>query len=208
MVIPPLHVVTDDAVVARADFLDRADAVLAAGGAEVALHLRAPRASGRLLHVLAERSRSIATLHRAALIVNDRADVARAVDADGVQVGARGLEPMDARRVIGDGRLLGVSVHAVDEARAALAGGPDWLLAGTIWETPSHPGRRGAGSGLLREIAALGLPVIAIGGVTPARAAEARDEGAAGVAVVRGVWDARDPAAAVREYLEHWKGSI
>ena len=60
--------------------------------------------------------------------------------------------------------------------------------------------------GLIREIAALGIPVIAIGSVTPARVAEARDAGAAGVAVLRGVWDAPDPAEAVREYLRHWKG--
>lgn len=203
--VPALHVVTDDAVVGRAGFLDAAAAVLAAGGADVALHLRAPRASGRVLYELAQRLVEVAEREGAVLIVNDRADVARAANADGVQVGARGLSSRDARRVIGEGRLLGVSVHAVDEARAVLSGAPDFLLAGTTWATPSHPGRPGAGLGLIREIAALRIPVIAIGGVTPARAVEARDAGAAGVAVLRGVWDAADPAAAVNGYLGYWK---
>lgn len=203
--IPPLHVVTDDAVVARADFLSVARRVVDAGGADVAMHLRAPRASGRRMHDLAWALREMVADAGALLIVNDRVDVALAADADGVQVGGRGLAPADARRLIGPDRLLGVSVHSVDEARAAKDGGADYVLAGTIWETPSHPERRGAGLGRIREIAALGIPMIAIGGVTPERAAEARDTGAAGVATIRGVWDAPDPAAAVSEYLEHWK---
>lgn len=204
--IPPLHVVTDDGVVARPDFLDVARVVVEAGGTDVALHLRAPRASGRRMHDLARTLREMVVDAGALLIVNDRVDVALAVDADGAQVGARGLTAADARWMIGPDRLLGVSVHAVDEARAAMDGGADYVLAGTIWQTPSHPDRRGTGVGLIREIAALGIPTIAIGGVTPERAAQARDAGAAGVAVMRGVWDALDPVAAVSEYLKHWKG--
>jgi thiamine-phosphate pyrophosphorylase len=203
--IPPLHLVTDDAVVGRADFLDVARRMLEAGGADVAMHLRAPRASGRRVHDLAAALREMVADAGALLVVNDRMDVALTVDANGVQVGGRGLAPGDARRVIGPDRLLGVSVHSVDEARAAREGGADFVLAGTIWETPSHPERHGAGIGLIRGIAALGIPTIAIGGVTSERAAEARDAGGAGVAVLRGVWDAPDPAAAVSEYLKHWK---
>jgi thiamine-phosphate pyrophosphorylase len=203
--IPPLHVVTDDEVVARADFPDRARVILEAGGAEVALHLRSPQASGRRMYELATALRPVAADAGALLIVNDRVDVALATGADGAHVGGRGMEPADARRLLGPDRLLGVSVHSVDEAREAMDGGADYVFAGTIWETPSHPERAGAGIGLIREIAALGIHTIAIGGVTPARVAEARDAGAAGVAVIRGVWDAPDPAAAVAEYLKQWK---
>ncbi|HWK90550.1 MAG TPA: thiamine phosphate synthase, partial [Longimicrobium sp.] len=95
---------------------------------------------------------------------------------------------------------------AADEARAALEGEPDFLFAGSVWATPSHPDREAAGTALIHEIAALGVPVIAIGGVAAARVREARDAGAAGVAAIRGIWSAPDPAAAVREYLEQWKG--
>jgi thiamine-phosphate pyrophosphorylase len=158
------------------------------------------------MHDLAGALRGLTANAGARLVINDRADVALAVEADGLQVGGRGMWAADARRVIGTGRMLGVSVHSVEEARDALAGKPDFLLAGSIWQTPSHPGRPGAGVGLIREMAALGIPTIAIGGVTPGRVAEARDAGAAGVAVLRGVWDAADPAEAVREYLSYWKG--
>jgi thiamine-phosphate pyrophosphorylase len=204
--IPPLHVVTDDAVVARADFLDAARRVVEAGGVDLAFHLRAPRAPGRRVYDLAVALRWMTAAAGALLIVNDRVDVALAADADGVQVGGRGLEPADARRLIGPDRLLGVSIHSAEEARAARDGGASYLLAGTIWETASHPDRRGAGIELIRQIAALGIPTIAIGGVTAERAAEAREAGAAGLAAIRGVWDAPDPAAAVSEYLKHWKG--
>ncbi|HEX5869334.1 MAG TPA: thiamine phosphate synthase [Longimicrobium sp.] len=202
--IPPLHVVTDDAVVARPDFLRQAGQVIAAGGPLVLFHLRAPRASGRRLYELGRALMHPVYYEDGFIVVNDRADVAMAIEADGVQLGARGLRASDARQL--DLDWVGVSVHAVDEARAGQADGADFVLAGTIWQTPSHPDRRGAGTGLIRGIAALGIPAIAIGGVTPERMAEARDAGAAGVATIRGVWDAPDPAAAVSEYLKHWKG--
>lgn len=204
--IPPLHVVTDDAVVARGDFLDMAGRIVEAGGSLLVLHLRAPRASGGRMYELARALRDPVIGAGARLVVNDRVDVGVAAGADGAQVGGRGLAPADARRLLGPDDLLGVSVHAVDEARAAQGDGADFVLAGTIWQTPSHPDRRRAGTGLIREVAALGIPVIAIGGVTPERVAEARDAGAAGVATIRGVWEAPDPAAAVSEYLKHWKG--
>ena len=202
--IPPLHVVTDDAVVAREDFLDAAWRVARAGGPLLVFHLRAPRASGRRMYELARALLDAVMAADGRLVVNDRVDVALAA-ADGAQVGARGLHPADARRILGPDDLLGVSVHSVDEARDARAAGADFVLAGTIWPTESHPGRPGTGTGLVREIAALGTPTIAIGGVTPERVAEAREAGAAGVAVIRGVWDAPDPAAAVTEFLKHWK---
>ncbi|HEX8695091.1 MAG TPA: thiamine phosphate synthase [Longimicrobium sp.] len=203
--IPPLHVVTDDAVVARKDFLRQAERVLESGGPHLVFHLRAPRASGRRLYELARALRDPVLGADAWLVVNDRVDVALAAAADGAQVGARGLLPADARRVLGPDYLLGASVHSVDEARDARAAGADFVLAGTIWETPSHPDRPGAGTGLVRQIAALGIPTIAIGGVTPKRAREARAARAAGVAVVRGVWDASDPADAVTRYLKAWR---
>lgn len=204
-IVPPLHVVTDDAVLGRADFLRRAMRVIEAGGPLLVLHLRGPRSSARRLFEVARALRDALYGTDGWLVVNDRVDVARAARADGVQLGARGLAVEDARRLLGPDGVLGASVHSADGARAARAGGADFVVAGTVWETASHPGRPGAGTGLVREIAALGMPTIAIGGVTAARAGRARDAGAAGVAVLRGVWDAPDPAAAVDDYLKQWK---
>ncbi|HEX2206615.1 MAG TPA: thiamine phosphate synthase [Longimicrobium sp.] len=205
--IPPLHVITSDAVVARDDFLAQARRIIEAGGPFLSFHLRAPHASGRRLYEMARALRDPVYAADGWLLVNDRVDVALAAGADGVHLGARGLRAADARRLLGPDHLMGVSVHSAEEARAAHADGADFVLAGTIWETPSHPGRPGGGAALLREIAgSIQRPAVAIGGVTPERVAEARAAGAWGMAVIRGVWDAPDPAAAVDAYLKHWKG--
>jgi thiamine-phosphate diphosphorylase len=203
--LPPLHVVTDDSVIARTDFVERAAEVMAAGGSGVALHLRAPRASGRRLYDLAILLAGMANASGSRLIVNDRLDVALASDADGVQLGSRSLAIHHARLIAGPGMLIGASVHSLGEARAAREAGADFVIAGNVYETASHPGRAGVGIGLIEEIASIPIPVVAIGGVTPERAGEARRAGAAGVAAIRGVWDAPDVADAVQRYLEPWK---
>ena len=203
--IPLLHAVTDDAVVARAGFLERAGEVLAAGGAHVALHLRAPGASGRVMHDLAARLAALAAGTGSLLLVNDRVDVALAAGADGVQLGRRSLSIADAWRLVGGQMLIGASVHHADEARHAAEAGADFLLAGAVYPTATHPGEAGAGLRLMESVSVLGLPVVAIGGVTPERAGELRRAGAAGMAAIRGVWDAPSPAAAVQRYIEAWQ---
>lgn len=201
---PPLHVVTDDEVVAREGFVRAAADVLEAGGAEVALHLRAPAASGRRLHELVVRLMEIARAAGSLLIVNDRVDVALAAGVDGVQLGRRGLTVADARRLAG-GMRIGASVHGPGEAREAVEQGADWLLAGSVYPTASHPGNPGAGTGLIETVAALGVPVISIGGVTPERVREVSGAGAAGIAAIRGVWDQPSPGRAARTYIEAWQ---
>ncbi|MFL5385352.1 MAG: thiamine phosphate synthase [Longimicrobiaceae bacterium] len=202
--IPLLHAVTDDAVVARAGFAERAEEVLAAGGSRLALHLRAHAASGRALHGLAARLAARAGETGSLLLVNDRVDVALAAGAHGVQLGRRSLSVADARR-LGGGMLLGASVHAVEEGGEAAEAGADFLVAGAVYPTATHPGRAGAGLRLIESVAALGLPVIAIGGVTPERAGELRRAGAMGMAAIRGVWDAPSPADAVQRYIDAWQ---
>lgn len=202
--LPPLHAVTDAAVVAQADFTARARRAMEAGGADLALHLRAPGVAGRRIFDLAEALMEVARKTGSSLLVNDRVDVALAVDAHGVQLGRRSLDPADARRLLGAGKRIGASVHSADEAREAAAGA-DFLVAGPVFATPSHPEAAGAGTGLIEEVASLGLPVVAIGGITPARVAGLRDAGAAGVAAIRGIWETRYTGAAVRRYLKAWQ---
>lgn len=203
--LPALHAVTDDAVIARRDFPTLARAVLAAGGPDVALHLRGPHAGGRFLFELAEPLARAAAEKGALVVVNDRVDVALAVGAGGVQLGRRSMLAADARRILGDGPLVGVSVGAAAEVWDAAAGGADFVLAGSVYATATHPGREGIGPGGLGEIARLGVPTVAIGGITPERVAEVRAAGARGVAAIRAVWDADDPARSVARFLEAWK---
>ncbi len=134
---------------------------------------------------------------RALLIVNDRLDVALTTGADGVHLPERGLPVAVARRMAGDGCIIGRSVHSLDAALAAERAGADYLLAGAVYETSSHPGQAAAGIDLVRAIAeAVRIPVLAAGGITPERVPTAIDAGATGIAVIGAILDANDPKAA------------
>ncbi len=139
----------------------------------------------------------------AAVLVNGRPDVARATSAQGVQLRTHDLSPADARAVMPQG-IIGVSVHTVEEGRKAVAGGAEFLLAGTIFSSGSHPGREPAGLGLIEQLSRLPCPVIAIGGITADRVPQVRDAGAYGVAAIGALWRAPDPAAATAAFLDCW----
>jgi thiamine-phosphate diphosphorylase len=200
--LPRLHAVTDDAVLADADVGIRAAAIAAAGPA-AALHVRARQSPAAFLAKCATRFVSLASPAEAAVIINARPDVARAVGAQGVQLGAGDLTVADARAVLGPG-WIGRSVHSLEEARAAVAEGADYLLAGAVFETETHPGRLPLGLHTLAAIAGLGRPVIAIGGITTERAPSVRDAGAWGAAAIRSLWHAADPYAAAMAMLAPW----
>ena len=193
---------TTDAICRSADFGVRA-AAIAAGGPAVALVVRAPASSTAQHAAFAERVSALARPPEAAVFVHARPDLARAVGAEGVHLRMRDLDAADARRVLGPG-WIGCSVHSMEEAEAALGQGADYLVAGSIFETASHPGAPAMGLGGLTGIAKLGAPVVAIGGVTPERATRVREAGAWGVAVIAAAWDAEDPAAAATALLSPW----
>lgn len=202
MTLPRLHVVTDDDVLTAADFRDRADALLRAHGPAVALHLRSPAGAVRRLLAEAEALAGVAREAGALLLVNGRPDVALAVGT-GVQLGHRSIPVQSARGLLGKDAVIGYSAHGAAESESAVRNGADFVVLGTIWATPSHPGREGAGLERVRETAAgLAAPVVAIGGVTPERARRALDAGAWGVAAIRGVWDAADPVSAAGRFLQ------
>jgi thiamine-phosphate diphosphorylase len=198
-----LHLVTDDATLAESRFHHAAEAVLERGGSGVVMHLRGHATGGRALHDHAIRLAGAALRTGAWLLVNDRVDVAMAARANGVQLGHRSIGVADARALLGHGARIGYSAHAALEAGRAAAEGADFIVAGTIYATPSHPEAAGAGLQRIRDCAsASGLPVLAIGGVSPERVPAVAAAGAWGVAVLGGVWRASDPAAAAGAYLE------
>jgi thiamine-phosphate diphosphorylase len=202
--VPRLHVVTTREILEREDFPRTAHALLASP--DVALHLRARGSSGRLL---LERARACgAGAGAGCLVVNDRVDVALLSGA-GAHLPEAGLTPAQARTILGPGPLLGRSVH---DPPPAPAGSPepdaellDYVIYGHVFETPSKAGEPPRGrAGLeraVRRFAARGLPVVAIGGVTPSRVREVLEAGAFGVAAVSGIWQDPDPAGAATRYL-------
>ena len=138
---------------------------------------------------------------RALFFVNDRVDVALLSGADGVQVGEHGLPTAAVRQLLPASMRIGRSVHSVDAARAAEQDGADFLIAGTIYATPSHPDVEIAGPDLIRALTSrVALPVIGIGGINPERASECVEAGAAGVAVVSRILAAERPDAAARDF--------
>lgn len=201
--IPRFHVVTDDDVLGDPGFPAVARTVLEAGGPGLALHLRGPHRGGRFIYEMARTLADAVEGTGALLVVNDRVDVLLATDLTAVHLGGRSLDPATVRGLVGPDVLIGCSTHDAEEVEAGVAGGADYLAFGNVYATPSHPGRDGVGAkGLEGAVAAAGdTPLLAIGGVTPRRTEEVRGIGAFGVAVMRGVWDAPDPAHAVREYI-------
>ncbi len=134
------------------------------------------------------------------LIVNDRADVALAIDAEGVHVGQDDMPAPLAREIIGPACILGVSAGTVDEARQAVREGADYLGVGDVYGTPTKAdaGTPIGVSGLAEIVRAVAIPVVAIGGITLDNALAVIQAGAAGVAVISAVIAAPDPEAAAR----------
>jgi thiamine-phosphate pyrophosphorylase len=167
-------------------------------GGATALQLRAPEVGAEPLRVIASDLRARTRGTGIAFIVNDRADVAVAVDADGPHVG-QGDSATAARSELGPGRILGISVPDVAQARRATSLGADYLGV-TVWLTPTKPEAGSAGLEGLRQIAeSTPLPVVGIGGIDASNAGDVIRAGAAGVAVISAVAGADDPVAATRD---------
>lgn len=196
--LPRLHAITDERIARRLDLDAVAHQLATAGGAALAFHARGRGLSGREHFEVATR---LSVYPPTRLFVNDRLDVALAVDAAGVQLGHSSLDVEEARRLNADW-WIGKSVHDLPEAEAARASGADYLVVGPVFPTATHPGREPLGPARLAAIARLGLPTIAIGGVTPERIAAVRNAGVHGIAAIRALWDAADPATAARRMLE------
>ncbi len=198
-----LHVVTDDEVLRRDSWPRDAAAVLEAGGAALAVHLRGPRSSGAVLYELARRLLPEARRAGARLVVNDRVDVALTSGVGHVHLGVRSM-PLDVvRALVGPERLIGLSCHSESELEGARVDGADYAFLGAVHATPSHPDAITLGVSGVRVLVdeSQPLPVIAIGGVGVEAVPELIAAGAWGVAAIRGVWDAPDPARAVSEYI-------
>ena len=199
--LPRLLAFTTDAICRAPDFAGRA-AALAGLGAGVGIVVRMPEATTAEHATVAERLAAVTQTSGAHLLIHARPDLARALDADGVQLRRNDLSPRDSRSFYPG--WIGVSVHSLEVAGTALDEGADFLVAGNVFATTSHPGRPARGLGWLTEICALGKPVYAIGGVTPARAADLAGAGAWGGAAISALWEARDPTLPARELLAAW----
>lgn len=163
------------------------------------VQLRDKQAPARELLGTAHRLRSMTRAHNALLIVNDRFDVALAAGADGVHVGPHDVPVAAIRRAVPKDFLIGASCDDPALAQRLEADGADYLGCGTVFPTTTKPdaGDTIGVEGVRAVARSVGVPVVAIGGITVANADQLSGSGAVGVAVVSAVMDAPDPAAAI-----------
>ena len=146
--------------------------------------------------------RRLCSRQGALFIVNDRVDLALAVEADGVHLGQGDLPPAMARRLLGNDRLIGRSTHALSQLRQAVRDGCDYVGVGPVNSTPTKPGREPVGLEYVRSAAGESpIPFFAIGGIGVEEVPGVRAAGAARVAVVRAIIESPDPCNASRELL-------
>jgi thiamine-phosphate pyrophosphorylase len=147
---------------------------------------------------IGRRLRALCDEHGALLIVNDRPDLALECGADGVHIGQDDMLLDEARAIVGDELIVGISTHSPEQIESALGSTADYLGVGPVYSTPTKPGRPAVGLELVRYASAhaSAKPWFAIGGIDNANRAEVAAAGAARIAVVRAIRDAADPRAA------------
>ena len=197
---PRLYVILDRSVAGGRD-LDPILAAVLAGGAEM-IQLREKTWPSGTLFPMAQRLRARCRAAGVPFIVNDRVDLALAVDADGVHLGQDDLPPAAARPLLKPGMILGLSTHSVEQAKTAQAAGADYVAVGSMFPTATKPEFQLVGPALAREVRpVVHVPLIGIGGITPDNVGDVIAAGADGVAVISAVCAAPDPAAAARRFI-------
>lgn len=172
----------------------------AARGGAGAIQLREKDVTARELYTLGQRIQAAIAPYHVPLLINDRLDVALALDAAGVHLAGHSLPTSVARRALGSTKLLGVSTHSVDDARRAADEGADFVVFGPVFTTPSKLAY-GPPQGLqllATVISQVAIPVIAIGGIDRTNLPQVLQAGAYGVAMIRAVLAAPDPYTATQ----------
>ena len=192
-----LYVIVDLAASGDRDMADLAAAAIR-GGADV-IQLRDKAASPGDLLKEALRLLPVTRAAGVPLIINDWAEVARSVGADGVHLGQDDMPIREARRLLGPGSLIGKSTHSLEQALAAQAEGADYIGLGPILPTPTKPDARSVGAELISQVTPrIRVPIVCIGGIDAANAQEVLEAGATCLAVVRAVCAAPDPESSSR----------
>lgn len=195
-----LYLITDRRQCVDVSLLEATESALK-GGVK-AIQLREKDMRTRELLRLAYEMRKLTLKYDARLFINDRVDIAIAVEADGVHLGQRSIPPFAVRKMVSS-LIIGVSTHNIEEARKAKSDGADFITFGPIFETPSKI-KYGAPVGLdgLSAVSdEINIPIFAIGGIKPENLKDAMDRGAAGVALISGIYAAKKVKPAAMKYL-------
>ena len=172
------------------------------GGVTV-VQIREKTAATLDFYNLALKVKEITEKYNVPLIINDRVDVALAVDADGVHVGQSDMPCDVTRRLIGEDKILGVSAATVDEAQKAQLDGADYIGTGAVFPTATKDDAPSVTKKELKEVVeSIDIPVVAIGGINLENASELTDTGIAGLSVVSAIMSSDDPKKSSEELLK------
>jgi thiamine-phosphate pyrophosphorylase len=173
-------------------------------GGVKAIQLREKDLSGKDLFILAEKTGRLCQRYEAVLLINDRLDVALAVDAAGVQLGNTSLPLPDARALLGTNRFIGASVHSLEEVQRAETGGADFIVFGPVYFTPSKAvfGPPQGVPALKKIVEIARLPVYAIGGIKVDNIPALRSACVERVALISAILEAPQPKEVAEKMIE------
>ena len=202
MDLPSLYLISDRKQAGGRSLLEALELALE-GGLRL-IQLREKDLSGGELFALAAKVRGLTAKYGAKLLINDRVDIAIAVDADGVHLPASSFNPMDARSLIGRDRVIGVSAHSEADAVRAEREGADFVTFSPIYYTPSKAGYGNPqGLEMLEEVCSkVSIPVYALGGINLENVRDVMGRDASGVAMISAILGARDIKAETLKLLE------
>ena len=182
------------------DFLNAVASALD-GGVRL-IQLREKSHDAKRIIKLAKKIRELTSLYDAIFILNDRIDIAQIVDADGVHLGQDDVDIKDARAMLGDKMIIGLSTHCPEDARKAVAAGADYIGVGPIFTTPTKPGRTAVTTAYAKWVSEnIDIPWYAIGGIDLDNVSDVLNSGAKKIAVVRAVINAQNPSEAAKNFL-------
>ena len=193
-----LYAVTDRAWVGKLTLPQQVEAALKGGA--TCVQLREKNLADASILAEAREISALCRQYRVPFILNDNVALAAQCGADGVHLGQEDMDPAEARRILGPDAIIGVSAHNVAEAKAAVAAGADYLGCGAMFATTTKTNVTALPKETLRAIcAAVGVPVVAIGGISKQNLLSLAHCGEAGVALVSAIFAAEDIEEECRE---------
>lgn len=175
-------------------------------GGVTLVQLREKKSSGKGFYEKALKVKELLHDYDVPLIINDRVDVALAVEADGVHVGQKDLPLSAVRKIVPETMIVGVSVSNMEEAKEAEQDGADYIGVGAVFPTGTKDDAEVLSEGMLEEIAkSVSIPSVAIGGIKLHNLSTILNENVAGVAIVSGIMNAEDPKEAASAFRKAWK---
>ena len=196
-----VYLVTDHRDKTDEEFLNIIEEAIRGGTTIV--QLREKTASTKDFYQLALKVKEITRKYDVPLLINDRIDIAIAIDSEGVHIGQDDMPADIAREIIGDDKILGVSASTVEEAKKAQIDGADYIGSGAVFPTSTKDDADSVSKPQLKEIVdSIDIPVVAIGGITLENANTLKDTGIAGFSVVSAIMSAKDPKEASQKLKE------